>query len=205
MPTPRPYLSWSQFDLFKRNPEKYKEIYIYGAKNPVNRGMAYGRQMAEGLENGEATGDPVLDLLMERLPKFEIMDKAIECELKTGRGKEIIPILIKPDTLKTDMTGFKEYKTGQAEWTKKKADESGQITFYATGLFLKTGRIPVDIELVQVMTEKAVEGALDAKIGATGVIRRFPTVRTMSQILNMMVEMKKVWAGIKSLTEQELL
>jgi hypothetical protein len=203
MLTPRPYLSWSSMDLFERSVEQWKQVYLYGQKMRVNRGMAFGKQMAEGLEHGEATGDAVLDLLMERLPKFEIMDQAVTCELKNG--KKPIPILIKPDTMKTDMTAFKEYKTGQEKWSKKRVDESGQITFYATGLFLKSGKIPTDIELVHVMTAKMGDGSLDAKLGATGDIYRHPTQRNMGQILNMMVRMKKAWEGIQKVTAEELL
>src|SRR4030042_4096635 len=106
--TPRQYLSWSAMDLFERSIERWKEVYLYDQKMKINSGMAFGSLMAAGLEYGEATGDAVLDLLIEKLPKFEIMDKAVECQLNTGRGKEPIPILIKPDTMKEDMTAFKE-------------------------------------------------------------------------------------------------
>lgn len=190
-------------NLFERSVEKWKEVYLYGQKIRINRGMAYGKQMAEGLEYGEATGDDVLDMIIEKLPKFEIMDKPVECELKTGRGQEPILILIKPDTMKADMTAFKEYKTGQQHWNKYKVDNFGQITFYATGLFLKTGKIPTDIELVHIQTAKLGNGSLDANIGATGAILRYPTERNMSQVINMMVKMKKVWNGIQKICKEE--
>lgn len=190
-------------DLLEKNPEKWKQVYLYNEKMRVNRGMAFGRTMAEGLEHGEATGDIVLDLLMERLPKFEIMDKPIEAVLKDG--KRPIPLLAKPDTMKADMTAFKEYKTGQTKWTRRQVDESGQVTFYATVMFLIKGKIPHDIELVHVETAKEDNGPLDAKIGATGAIHRHPTKRTMSQVLNMMVRMKKAWREIERLTAEELL
>lgn len=207
---PRAYLSWSQLSLFERSPARYKEVYLYGAKTPDNAGMAFGRQMAEGLENEEATGDPILDLLMAQLPKFEIMDKPITAELKNG--KKIIPLLAKPDSMKADMTGFLEYKTGQQKWSKTKVDQSGQITFYATVMYLKTGKIPHDIELVQVMTAKGTNEPLDAEFGAyegveiraTGEIRRIKTSRSIGQILNMMIKMKKAWQSINELCENEL-
>jgi hypothetical protein len=168
---------------------------------PVNRGMAFGRGMAEGLEHGEATGDPVLDLVMERIPRFEIMDKPLEAELKTGRGQRPIPLLAKPDTMRADMSAFKEYKTGQEPWSKHKVDGFGQITFYAIAMFCRTGKIPHDIELVHVETTKGEYG----RIEATGTIHRYMTVRNMSQILNFMVRMKRVWEGIAKVTEEELL
>jgi hypothetical protein len=190
-------------DLFERNVEKWKRLYIYGEEMTINNGMEFGRKMAEGLENDEITGDMALDLVMERLPKFEIMDKPIEAILKNGKNK--IPLLAKPDTMKADMTAFKEYKTGQEPWSRKKVDESGQVTFYATVLFILSGKIPSDIELVHVQTAKEGNGAPDARIRATGDIYRHPTKRTMGQILNMMVRMKKAWEGIQRVTAEEML
>jgi CheY-like chemotaxis protein len=194
--TPQGYLSWSQLSLWESSPERYKEHYFYGKKTPINRGMAFGKKMADGLERDELTGDVVLDLMMERIPKFEVMDKEFRTELKNG--KDTIIILAKPDTMKADMTAFKEYKTGVTRWTRKKVDECGQITFYATAMWLKTGKIPKDIELVDVATK----AALDGKIEATGDITRHPTVRTMTDILKMVVRMKKCWAGISKAMEE---
>lgn len=223
--TPRPYLSWSSMDLFERNPKKWLEVYFYGEKRRINRGMAFGRTMAEGLESGDLTGDPVLDLVMERLPKFEIMDKVLQdpkgaevdyFEPVSGKWIKVkvpvlnsngyrIPILIRPDSLKKDETGFKEYKTGQEPWTQAKVDKHGQMDFYGTGIYLKTGKIPVENELVYVETGKRANGPLDARIGATGAILRFKRVITMAQALKMMVRMKKTWIGIGKICEDEML
>lgn len=190
-------------NLFEQSPEKWKRLYFYEEKNRISRGMAFGRQMAEGLEHGEATGDPVLDLLMAKLPKFEIMDKEFDAELKDGKRKIIIRA--KPDTMKADMSAFKEYKTGQSLWTRKQVDDSGQITFYATAMFLKTGKIPQDIELVHVETKKNDPESLDAEIGATGAMYRHPTSRNTIEILKMMARMKNAWRGIEKITADEFL
>jgi len=183
--------------------------------------MAFGKKMAEGLENEETTGDEVLDTVMTLIPKFETRDKILEDDkgvevdyydqekkevIKVKlpvlkNGKEVIPILIKPDTNKLDLTAFKEYKSSQTRWTKKQVDESVQITFYAMGMYLKTGKIPYDIELVEVETRTNTEG----RIEATGQIYRHPTTRSMGQILNMMVRAKKAWSIINKICEEELL
>lgn len=190
-------------NLFESNIENWKRVYLHGEQMRVNRGMAFGRKMAEGLENEEATGDPILDLLMERLPKFELMDKPVMAILKNG--KYSVPLLAKPDSMKADMTAFIEYKTGQEPWSRKQVDESGQVTFYATVLFILSGKIPHDIELVHVQTAKQGEGGVDARIAATGEIHRHPTKRSMGQILNMMVRMKRAWQGIQQVTAEEML
>src|SRR3990167_4779087 len=77
--TPRPYLSYSQMVLFDKSPEEYYLKYFdpdHKERKTVN--MAYGSKMADGLENDELTGDPILDLVMTQIPKFERRDKIIE-------------------------------------------------------------------------------------------------------------------------------
>ena len=204
--TPRPYLSYSSMVLLEKNPKQWIRQYLYDETFRPNSGMVFGKKMADGLENDEDTGDIALDLMMTKIPKFEIMDKEFTADLKTGRrltsGKpEIIKILCKPDTRKGDHSAFKEYKTAQKRWTKKQVDESDQITFYATGMFLITSKIPGDIELVEIPTKRA----LDGKIECTGEIYRHHTVRSMGQILQMMVRMKRAWSTINKICEEELL
>lgn len=207
---PRDYLSWSSLNMLgnfsPKAIERWKDYYIYGNKFGTNKGMAFGKQMATGLEDEEATGDDVLDSVMTIIPKFDIMDKEFFVELKTGKrftsGElETIKILCRPDTMKANMTAFKEYKTSQKRWTKKQVDDFGQITFYAMGMYLRTGKIPSDIELVEIETKSA----LDGKIECTGEVIRHPTVRTMGQILNMMVRCRRAWSMISKIMEEELL
>ena len=80
-------------------------------------------------------------------------------------------------------------------------DDSGQITFYATAIWLATGKIPQDIELVCATTEYGEDGSLQV----TGDIFTFPTKRTLVDIIKMTTRIKKAWAGIKSICEKELL
>ena len=199
MLTPRPYLSFSQLTLFERSPELYAEQYLYNQKQRISRNMSYGSKMAEGLEFETATGDPMLDLMMARIPKFELMDKPVEATLEDGKAK--IRLLAKPDTSKADYSAFKEYKTSVRKWTQRMADESGQVTFYATVIWLKTGKIPQDIELVNVQVDYDEEG----RLAPTGELLRFPTKRTMTDIIKMTKRMRDGWHGIKSLCEKELL
>lgn len=199
MMTPRPYLSFSQMTLFEMNPRKYVDQYIYKNKQRISRNMAYGTVMADALENDELSGDPALDLMMMKIPKFELRDKAFEVDLP--EGKKTIRILCKPDTMKADMTAFKEYKSSTRAWTQKMADDSGQITFYATGMWLKTYKIPQDIELVCVVVKYNEDGSLTP----TGELVRYRTHRTLVDIIKMTGRMKRAWSGINKLCESELL
>lgn len=195
---PRNYLSYSQMVLVEKSPRGYLEYYIYGEEKRTSRAMAYGSKLADSLENDEETGDMLLDLMAIQLPKFELMDMPFET---TIGGPEPVPILIKPDSAKKDLSAFKEYKTGVTKWTQKKADESGQVTFYTMGMYLITGNIPQDIELIHLPTEYDADG----RPRVTGDMHRFPTQRHMSEILNMMVRARKAWKKIGELCESELI
>ena len=214
---PRPYISFSQMTTFEMSPERFIEQYIYGKKMRISRNIALGSMLAEGLEAEEFTGNPMLDIMMSRLPKFELMDRPVEDKkgvvvidphtkkshkvpvLKDGKG--LIPLLAKPDTAKADYTAFKEYKSSTKKWTQKMVDQSGQITFYCFAIWLKTGKIPADIELVGITTKYEENGALVP----SGEIWRYKTTRTMVDMIKMSGRIKRAWAGIKELCEKEML
>ena len=191
-------------DLFERSQERWTEVYLYGEAPRFNRhgqaGIDLGRKMADGLERGSLTGDALLDLTIVQIPKLEVMEMEVRAELKRGAGVDPVPLLGKLDTASKDMAAFKEYKQGTERWTQSKVDKWGQITFYATMIYLITGKIPDDIELVWMPTERLQDGTTQM----TGDICRFKTKRTMPDILSMMVRQKKSWEGIERVTDQFL-
>src|SRR3990167_2127333 len=199
MITPRPYISFSSMALFEKSPEQWSDIYLRDYPQYTNVNMLYGSLMADSLEKNELSGDPALDLMIENIPKFELMDKPIEANLKNG--KDVIIVLAKPDTAKADYTAFKEYKTSLKKYTQKMADDSNQITFYATTIWLKTNKIPQDIELVNVCVKYAENGELMP----TGELVRIPTKRTMVDIIKMIARIRKNWTLIRQFCEKELL
>ena len=196
---PRPYLSWSQLTLFESSLERYMDIYIDESRMSINRGMAFGKEIADALEKEEATGDPIKDLLISQIPKFEIIEAELEATLKLGKTE--IPLYGKADTAKKNLTAFKEYKTGQTSWSQKQVDNHGQITLYCTIIRARTGKIPKDIELVYIPTKRLP----DDKVELTGDIHRIKTSRTLKDILKMEVRIKKAWEGIGQMCEEELL
>lgn len=216
---PRAYLSFSQLAKFEMSPEKFVEEYLYGQRQRISRNMQYGSMLADGLMLDEANGDPLLDLMASRLPKFDRMDLAVEDPkgiwvTYKRKNKEVracvpvlenkggdIPLLAVPDTAKSDYTAYKEYKTSVRRWTQQMSDNSGQITFYATAIWLATGKIPDDIELVNIETAYQDDGSLTV----TGNMYRFSTKRTMADIIRMTKRMRSAWSGIKKLVENELI
>jgi len=199
MITPRYYISFSAMALFEKSPEQWADIYLRDCYQYTNVNMRYGSLMADSLEKNELSGDPALDLMIEIIPKFELMDKPIEANLKNG--KDVIIVLAKPDTAKADYTAFKEFKTSLKRWTQKMADDSDQITFYATTIWLKTGKIPQDIELANVRVKYTKNG----KLIPTGELTIIPTTRTMVDIIKMIARIRKNWKLIQQFCEKELL
>ena len=199
MITPRYYISFSAMALFEKSPEQWADIYLRDCYQYTNVNMRYGSLMADALEKNELSGDPALDLMIENIPKFELMDKPIEANLKNG--KDVIIVLAKPDTAKADYTAFKEFKTSLKRWTQKMADDSDQITFYATTIWLKTGKIPQDIELANVRVKYTKNG----KLIPTGELTIIPTTRTMVDIIKMIARIRKNWKLIQQFCEKELL
>lgn len=186
---PRDYLSWSQLTLWERSPKTYEARYFRGEKF-TSRAMAFGKTMADALENEDETGDAVLDLVISKLPKLELMDKEFSAEIP---GNDfVVPIVFRPDTAKKDLSAFKEYKTGVDKWDKKKVRENGQITFYAMGAWLLKKKIPTDLELVHALTRMDEAGRPEA----TGDVFRHPTERTMQDILLMIKRCRKAWQEI---------
>ena len=155
--------------------------------------------------------------MLSKVPKFARMDEVVE----DGGGIEVyyevydkkifvpalengmndIPLLAKPDTASKNYAAFKEYKTSTRPWTQKMADDSGQISFYATAIWVKTGKIPKDIELVDIVVDYDENSALRP----TGKLLRFPTQRTMVDIIKMSGRIKHAWRGIQKLCESEIL
>lgn len=203
---PEAYLNHTQLKTWENSPNSYRKIFLEGKPIGVNRGMALGREIAESLEFDIETGDPLKDLVIAQIPKFEIRDQFIYTEFEHDGTK--IMLRIRPDTVKGDYSAFKEYKTGPADtWNQRKVDEDSQITFYATGLYIKlhelfgVGKIPEDIELVHAITEYDENRVPHL----TGEVRRYKTSRSLKDVMKMKVRIKRCWKEIGLMLESELL
>ena len=195
---PRPYLSWSQLTLFESSPERYLDVYINKKRIFINRGMALGKEIADALENGEVTGDPIKDLVISQIPKFGVMEAELNGILKLGKIE--IPLYGKADTAKKNLTAFKEYKTGQTSWSQtsrqprtdhsllhNNQSQDRQNTQRHRIGYIPTKRLP------------------DDKVELTGDIHRIKTSRTLVDVLKMEVRIKKAWEAIGKMCEEELL
>ena len=191
--TPRPYLSHTQLSLWERSPAKYKEIYLENGRIPINRGMAFGKMIANALQDDAGTDDPLNDLIIANLPKFDKMEFEIEGTLSG------VPLYGKLDSFNNKTKkAFKEYKTGRIPWTQKMVDRSDQITFYCTLIYAKYGirAEGLDIELIYIPTDYNSTGQIEP----TGEMPlRFKTRRNFINIMKMSARQKKAWAEIQQM------
>ena len=125
-------LSWSGLSSFEYSPEQWYRKYILGEKDPESKEMMFGKHFARAIE-----------LYKEQHPKaikFDITVKGQTVEVNTFSKVEQpfkilfggdIPLIGFADSF-CDKTKkkFREFKTGKAEWTQKRADEHGQILMY---------------------------------------------------------------------------
>ena len=182
--TPRPYLSWSQMNLFERDPAAYVAQYIYGKAEPTSAAMVFGKQIAKGLE-AKSTADAEVEHLRLLLPRFPKQ----EYEIKVAF--EGVPLLAKLDLFSPWRMHIGELKTGRYPWTQSRVNEHGQLKFYALAAWLKYKRVP-KIELYWAPTEWR-----SNKLCLTGEVQTFPAEFSSSDLLHFGARLPKVWEAIQ--------
>lgn len=193
---PRTYISYSQCELWKHDPERYKKLYMDGnqAYRLNNSGMDYGKVVAIALENEESTGDLLTDAAMLLIPKYDVRDKEIAVETKTRDGW--LKIIGRPDYLDSKTKAFYEIKTGKGAWTQNKAQRHPQMLFYAMLIYLAYGVVLNEAQLIWIETEDVIEPYKEGDwlpedrkvIKPTGKVESFKVTFTLGDILNCMAE-----------------
>lgn len=186
--TPRPYLSWSQLQLWEQDKELYRRTYIDGIKRPDNQYLETGKKLADRLETGIESDDSFIEYLALFMPKYE------KAEFEIMIDWEGIPVLGRLDGYNSSERIVGEYKTGKL-WTQAMVDKSDQLTFYAMLVWLKYKRPPTDICLHWAKTEIDEYG----KLRITGDIKTFKTIRTISDIILLRGRIVNCWKGIKQM------
>lgn len=187
---PSDCLSYSQVSLWLTSPGRYKEIYfnLNDSARFMNSAMAYGSVVADALENDQETGDLLTDMAMSLLVKYDIRDKEMEGVLKTKDGD--IRIVSHPDTMDSKTLAIREYKTGKAKWTQKRADNWFQLKFYAMLVYIVYGKMPASIHLdwIETFSDLSDNGV----IKPTGRVETFEVKLTLKDVLETMATVSRV-------------
>jgi len=185
--SPRGYLSYSQMQLYLKDPQLFYQCYIEGLQQFRTDRLILGKRMATALENGfDEQRDPMIEMVMTFMPSYPLR------EYEMNGVFEGIPLKGKLDGFDKEGLRIGEYKTG-VKWTQGMVDCHGQLTFYALLVKLNYGVLPNEIKLHWARTQKNPE---TGGIELTGETKTFLTKRTMSDLILFSKKIKEVWKGV---------
>lgn len=182
----RDYISWSQYSLYKQSPEEYKRRYIDGEDGYTNEAMEFGKNVAEGLENGSDDIEiETIRLIMPNYPKreFDITEVYKGIKLKG-----------KLDLFNPNKKIIGEIKTGKQKWTQERADKHGQLKFYNLLCLARYKTMAKEINLYWFETDNSEE-----EIKLTGKHKVFKVNHRLSDILLFFSDVKIVNNKIEKL------
>lgn len=189
---PKKYLSYSQFDLWNKDKEKYRDRYYRNIKSFESKELLFGKKIAEMLE-GDRKDHPVLSKIKQGTHN--------EYEIKVKIGG--VPVLAYLDSCTPSTGKIYEYKTGHQVWNQKRVDEHKQLPFYAAAVEAKDGLYDPVIDLFWMPTvvipgKEIIDGVeYESKDGAgasielTGELHVFQRKLSRMDVPQIVYEIKK--------------
>lgn len=171
-------LSWSAVSSFEYDPEQWFQTYIKGIRQQ-SKEMDFGSMVDKRLQEDAAFLPGV-----ERYP-------ILQHEMKAVLDKKI-PLVGYADGF--DRLGYrlKDDKTGKKAWDKKRADETGQLTFYCLLLWLTEKIKPENMQLAISWLPTKEMGDFTITFRDDPVVPFiFPTHRTMQDIIAFTTRIKR--------------
>jgi len=187
---PKGYISWTQLDLWIKNPTRYKSEYFEDGKRLDTRYLRFGGEFSRIVERlGELYGNgpgqipqryAAILKLKEEFPMDENMESVLMeldidgiSEFQIGNsGKEgdttpvckirgEVPILAYLDKYIEKNGAIGEYKTGLVEWTLAKVQKHGQLLYYGVGLKWSGKPLPPHADLHWIETKESEQERVD--------------------------------------------
>lgn len=188
-----PVMSWSMYSSWNYDKEQWYNTYVLG-KNQDSAELRFGKANADSME----TAQPLAPFTRLNVKKDGTMD---EQEFDTWLGK--LHLIGSADTctaikkyLPESPFPAGEFKTGVKPWDQKRVDEHGQLTFYSLCFWLQFGIAPIDVHwfFEWARTIKKESGDFHHVISFPDPIeiKHFKTKRTMTQVLRLAADIKKV-------------
>lgn len=153
---PRGYLSWSQLDLWEKNPKEYIAKYFYGKEDFEHDYFTFGKHIADLLAGFVEPNDEVERNLARTCITYGNPEMNLKGIVKSEYGD--IALVGQPDDLCKKTGNFTENKTGTGEWTYQKAQNHGQIPFYYLLIKQALKLKPQFADLQWFVTEKGFNG-----------------------------------------------
>lgn len=185
-------MSWSSINSFEYDARAWYDSYILGIKQSSPE-MTFGSMVDKRLQT-----DP--DYL-PHVPRYPHMQHKMRA-MWNG-----IPLTGVPDGLDFEQNPKRtliDYKTGKSPWTKKKADETGQLTMYLLLLFLTEGMRPeeFDCAIHWLPTAYQKDFTINFRNPASPELITFHTKRTMLDMLKFGQRIKDTYALMQRYVEQ---
>lgn len=174
-------LSSSQLITYEDDPRVFYMEYVLGVRRPTSMPMQIGKIFSAMFANrkrkftkelAELRPKRIAMQLIEGLEQFpnlpsNMCEVALKCKFKGWEFRATLDgLVIKQETII-------ENKTGQVEWTQKRADTSDQITFQNWCYWKKHKK----------MAKKTLVYWLNTKASYRQLVYRFETTRTLEQVI----------------------
>lgn len=163
-------LSWSALNTFsygEDGPAKWYSSYILG-KRQSSKEMTFGNLIDKRFQD-----DPAF---LPHLTRYPILQHKMEA-MFAG-----IPLIGIADQYHPDIPAIRDLKTGKKAWDKKRADETGQLSFYALLLYATKKIKPEDVEFYIDWLPTQETGSFEIEFINENDVKTFKTKRTMLDV-----------------------
>jgi len=114
-------LSWSAISSFQFSKDQWYKKYILKQEQPESKEMAFGKKVADSFQ----TKNPLAPVIL-----YPVVEQKLSVVFN------YIPLTGYIDTYEPATHNFREFKTGKKAWDQKRANEHGQLAFYALCLYI---------------------------------------------------------------------
>lgn len=176
----RPF-SWSQYSSWLWNKEEWFDKYILNKPYKGTKETEFGSYVDLKIQN-----DPTF---LPSLKRYEHMQYKLNIKLD---GIHLVGI---PDGLElTKSKELADYKTGKNKWDKKRADETGQLTFYLLLIYVTYKIKPEEFKckIHWLPTQETGNFSISFVDNIENNIKTLETKRTMLDILKFAKSIKSV-------------
>jgi len=190
MITPRPYLSYSQYNAFHYSKQKFLDRYYYGKEEPDNCYLEMGKKLGTAIRFRYKRENKTIRDIRKQIPEYPIYEHEMKAVFKN------IPLLGYLDGYDPHKQEIMELKTGKKPSVKSWIE---QQLFYTTIYYIKYKKLPNKITLYWCETNFNE----DEQLVLTGKVKAYNIKIDIKQMLMFTEQIVKTWEGIKKLCEQE--
>ena len=157
---PKKLFSYSQYSLWKRSPDQYREKYYLGGTSFENRETIFGKTFASRLEHWkeikklgkEKSGiEENYYNILKRVPKYQFPEHRIEHNIG------MVPFISVLDSFSKRNKSVIDYKTGREPWNDLRLYKDEQAVIYSLMVKLAYGEVNPLVKWVWIETEYAPE------------------------------------------------